>query len=183
MFCSIFVRKDANLFSSYRSSERLIVVSCIYHSTVPRHGIRWFLDVSKNSVWVPFEQTYLGPCGFNIGWGQCCTPSLIVEQSKMLLTDVFNPFAAHVFYEITIRRLAAASLRHNLPCSWCHRVDIGTAVSLDRSAYVLEFGELFVPTRTASAGSIALVMVVVCEGEENPKTVVARSTPFYAVLI
>ena len=61
-------------------------------------------------------------------------------------------------------RLAAASLRDNLPCSWCHRVDIGTAVSLDRSAYVLEFGELLVPTRTASAGSIALVMVVVCEG-------------------
>lgn len=77
--------------------------------------------------------------------------------------------------------MAAASLRDNLPYSWYHRIDISTAVSLDRSAYVLEFRELLVPTRTASAGSIALVIVVVYEGNENPKTVVAPSPPFYAV--
>jgi len=68
--------------------------------------------------------------------------------------------------------LAAASFRDNLPYSWCYRVDIGTSVSLDRSAYVsyvFGSGELLGLAWAAFAGSMVSAIMVVYEGMEIPR--------------
>ena len=93
------------LFRSHRGSEWLIILSRIYRLTALRHWIRRLLDVSENFVWVKWIKTYLDPCWLDVGWSQCCTPGLIIYYSEILLTDGFDPFAAHVFHEIAIRRL------------------------------------------------------------------------------
>ena len=69
--------------------------------------------------------------------------------------------------------LAAASLYDNLLYSWCYKIDISTLVSLDRLIYILEFREFLVAIKTAFISFITLFIIIVYEGDENPKTVVA----------